>query len=307
MESSSNGPRLRRHVPFAESSSSSCCPSKISSTSFSSNEEEQQQQSTVTTTKSTTTKNTNSIPRWRYQSWNILLPRMILALLTVVMVCLLVILVGAHVERRFMDRNYKTVSTLELYTMEDDVCVLVEKHDDNVGVLFETRKASEVVGQQLLKSRVAHCGACGSCSTLQDMQINAQTTRTLTDSATWCSTKGFLYSLFLTRGIEYYKTVARECLQQTVGFTPACLECWVDDMACSIKSCVFTCLKSLYVLREPKNNIKDGSLNKCLECDEKICGPAFVTCAGVNRRRQGIVSDIGRDEHHELCQLVQTN
>jgi hypothetical protein len=67
---------------------------------------------------------------------------------------------------------------------------------------------------------------------------------------------------------------------------------------------MFTCLKSMYLLREAKNQ-KDGSLNKCLECDENICGPAFVQCAGANRRRQGIRSDIRREDDKELCRLVQ--
>jgi hypothetical protein len=104
--------------------------------------------------------------------------------------------------------------------------------------------------------------------------------------------------------MDYYRTVARECLEQTVGFTPDCQECWLDDMECSIKSCIFSCLKSMYLLREPKNQ-KDGSLNKCLECDEKICGPAFLQCAGANRRRLGIQSDIRREDDKELCRLVQ--
>ena len=35
--------------------------------------------------------------------------------------------------------------------------------------------------------------------------------------------------------------------------------------------------------------------------DEERCGPAFLACAGANRRRAGIVSDIQRDDR-ELCQ-----
>jgi hypothetical protein len=45
-------------------------------------------------------------------------------------------------------------------------------------------------------------------------------------------------------------------------------------------------------------------LNRCTNCDEKRCGPAFVKCAGANRRRSGIVSDIDRDLDQEVCQSV---
>ena len=37
-----------------------------------------------------------------------------------------------------------------------------------------------------------------------------------------------------------------------------------------------------------------GGLNNCLLCDERICGPAYLACAGANRRTSGLVSDIGR-------------
>ena len=40
---------------------------------------------------------------------------------------------------------------------------------------------------------------------------------------------------------------------------------------------------------------KDGKLNACLQCDEDMCGPAFKKCAGANRRRSCIPSDIMRD------------
>ena len=47
-------------------------------------------------------------------------------------------------------------------------------------------------------------------------------------------------------------------------------------------------------------------LNECLECDEKLCGPNFLHCAGANRRRLGIVSDIARDDD-EQCSRAMFN
>ena len=40
----------------------------------------------------------------------------------------------------------------------------------------------------------------------------------------------------------------------------------------------------------------EGKLNSCLQCDEDKCGPAFKKCAGANRRRSCIASDIFRDK-----------
>eukprot|EP00568_Trieres_chinensis_P013878 CAMPEP_0183319988 /NCGR_PEP_ID=MMETSP0160_2-20130417/65104_1 /TAXON_ID=2839 ORGANISM="Odontella Sinensis, Strain Grunow 1884" /NCGR_SAMPLE_ID=MMETSP0160_2 /ASSEMBLY_ACC=CAM_ASM_000250 /LENGTH=142 /DNA_ID=CAMNT_0025486589 /DNA_START=101 /DNA_END=529 /DNA_ORIENTATION=- len=131
----------------------------------------------------------------------------------------------------------------------------------------------------------------------------ARTTQTLTDAAAWCSTKGVIASLYLWRGMDVYRNVATECMRESVGFTHACQQCWIEDMLCSIQSCVNTCVKSFYIIGEPKNR-EDGSLGICLECDEKICGPDFLSCSGANRRRQGIQSDIGRNDDKEICQTV---
>jgi hypothetical protein len=75
-------------------------------------------------------------------------------------------------------------------------------------------------------------------------------------------------------------------------------------MVTNIEHCAFTCIKSFYILREPKNK-PDCSLNKCLECDEKICDPDFLNCSGANQRCQGIQSDILREDDKEVCRVVQ--
>jgi hypothetical protein len=69
-----------------------------------------------------------------------------------------------------------------------------------------------------------------------------------------------------------------------------------------MKKCVFTCVKML--IFGGSNNDDSGELNDCLKCDERRCGPAYIECAGANRRRSGIVSDIGRDEGAEVCAAV---
>jgi hypothetical protein len=46
-----------------------------------------------------------------------------------------------------------------------------------------------------------------------------------------------------------------------------------------------------------------GRLNQCLQCDEKMSGPGFVTCSGVACRRLGIESEIERNPE-EQCPVV---
>ena len=71
---------------------------------------------------------------------------------------------------------------------------------------------------------------------------------------------------------------------------------------CDLRRCVFSCLLYRMGLGGSTNQgDKEGELSDCLRCDEKLCGPPFVTCAGANRRRAGITSDIGRKDAVELC------
>ena len=52
------------------------------------------------------------------------------------------------------------------------------------------------------------------------------------------------------------------------------------------------------------NSWNSEPLDPCIACDEKLCGPAFLECAGANRRRAGVISDIERDLQNEVCQKV---
>ena len=128
---------------------------------------------------------------------------------------------------------------------------------------------------------VVHAGACGACSDAADVEILRRTRETLTMTARSC---GMRY-LFLGRA------AAARCMREQVGFSPDCDDCWLDDMACAITDCMTTCLLSR--LKAEPNNV-EGVLNPCLACDETNCGPEFIRCAGANRRRAGIVSDIER-------------
>ena len=143
-------------------------------------------------------------------------------------------------------------------------------------------------------SFVAHCGDCGQCSNPHDINIYDQTKNTLFKQAVDCSKVAFFRG---SRG-------ANECLDDHVGLTRGCRLCWTANIMCDIRNCLFVCF---WHAMFSKTQAGDGTqeLNRCTYCDEKRCGAAFVECAGANRRRSGILSDIERDAELEVCKEVR--
>jgi len=147
-------------------------------------------------------------------------------------------------------------------------------------------------------NQVAHCGNCGECSTVQDIFIINKTSGTLTDTTTFCAKQ--VMNIFAGGG---GRAAVVSCIEEKVGFTPACGNCWVDNVMCDYKYCLMTCIRSVFFYGESNNKGSD-TLNDCLNCDEVMCGPEFILCAGANRRRAGIITDIDRDEDNEVCEKV---
>ncbi|CAM9848493.1 unnamed protein product [Phaeothamnion confervicola] len=133
-----------------------------------------------------------------------------------------------------------------------------------------------------------HCGNCGKCSNRDDIDIYERTKDTLTYTTTRCA-----YA-YLVLG----RWAAAACMRRSVGFTDSCNECWLDNIECDMRECLWICLK--HTLAGSANNLEGEELNACLACDEEQCGPVFIQCAGANRRRSGIISDIGRP-NEQVC------
>ena len=130
---------------------------------------------------------------------------------------------------------------------------------------------------------VMHCGACGACSTYHDIELYKITKENLTAVSRSCAWKSV-----------FSKSKARKCMDEKVGFTSKCMDCWMENILCDRKHCLAVCLESM--LKNESYVDEHGNLNKCLQCDEDKCGPAFKKCAGANRRRSCIASDIFRDQ-----------
>ena len=208
--------------------------------------------------------------------------------LTAVMLMLITVAIGLAVEE---DAVRRAPGTLAFYAV-DEVCAEppTSPRGGRVRAWVTFDNASEA--HAAVGHSVRHCGPCGGCSTPQDLQVYNETAQTLTKTATRCALRAFAGG---------GGAVAR-CYDELVGFSSTCTPCWVENVLCDQRRCLFTCLWGL--LRGEPNNRDADQLSPCLQCDEKLCGPAFITCAGANRRRAGVTTDIGRRDAQELCGVV---
>lgn len=124
-------------------------------------------------------------------------------------------------------------------------------------------------------------------------------------------TTGNLTAAVRSCGLRWGAARQRACLEG-LGLTPGCAVCFWQNIECDRRNCLTPCLaallashaRRLWALVLSRRGVEPAqeslTSNRCLACDEARCGPAFMECAGANRRRAGIVSDIARDEA-ELC------
>ena len=178
-------------------------------------------------------------------------------------------------------KNQTDTSLLEINKILADrevVCAIHYTSEDLLDyilVQFPTRAAAEELG-----FIVTHQGPCGACSTLKDLSIYLS--HDLTNQARSCG-----FWSFLTKR----RTV--KCLEK-IGFTRQCALVWYYNIINTKEKCFRVCMKSWF--KGEKNNKEDGSLNKCLQCDEDESGPLFKYYSGRTRRNSGIKSEIGRDD-----------
>mgnify|MGYP006196557855 CR=1 FL=1 len=193
--------------------------------------------------------------------------------------------VGSSLEKRAFLR---APSTMSLYNTSD---VCAKRNNTSVpNIDFSTFPLSQDAHDD--DYNVAFCGQCGYCSNPIDIGIQTETVKTLTTTSKKCAL------MSLTGGLK----AVHKCLEKNVGFTKPCEDCWVENIKCTKTHCKFTCLLNEITGRGRGTNKVDGSLNDCLQCDERMCGPQFLKCSGSNRRRLGLPSDIGRVRENELCQ-----
>ncbi|MBM3956774.1 MAG: hypothetical protein FJ313_01815 [Gemmatimonadetes bacterium] len=119
---------------------------------------------------------------------------------------------------------------------------------------------------------VTHSGACGACSSLQDLAVYLGDPD-LGEPVRRCAL------LALTQGDQ----ATLDCIT-ALGFSPPCAQIWAFNSAHTRGACLDVCLAAL---GDPYH-LPDGRLNPCLACDEEESGPLFKAVAGRIRRNSGI-------------------
>lgn len=132
---------------------------------------------------------------------------------------------------------------------------------------------------------LTHHGACGTCSSLQDLAVYARLD--LTRMAADCARRLTL--------------AGRTSCMQAIGFSDTCAQTWAYNAGHSRRYCTRLCLadggwRTLISGAGPATNLPDGRLSACLQCDERISGPGFQYSAGRTRRNSGITAEIQRPD-----------
>ncbi len=124
---------------------------------------------------------------------------------------------------------------------------------------------------------VTHYGACGTCSTLQDLAVYLE--------------KPDLTAPVRRCGMMWEESSSLACLQ-ALGFSAPCAQTWLYNVINTRRHCFGVCMWSWVEDEAPTR--ADGRLNDCLQCDEDLSGPVFKITAGRTRRNSGIRSSIPR-------------
>ncbi len=158
-----------------------------------------------------------------------------------------------------------------------EVCGMVVQ--DAIAKTYTLQTFDSVADAHAAGAQVTHGGACGTCSSLQDLAVYIDTPD-LTTPVRSCAMR----SVFGLNGAN------KRCLENKVGFTEACSETWYYNTLNTRKECLKTCLSSM---KDPFLD-EDGSLNACIQCDEDQSGPVFKAVSGRTRRNSGLPSSLCR-------------
>ena len=125
---------------------------------------------------------------------------------------------------------------------------------------------------------VTHRGACGLCSSLQDLAVYVETP----DLATPVRECGLLS---FREGPE----AQMACLLD-IGFSEPCADIWFHNTNHTREVCAEPCLRLL----EAPYHDETGAPNECIQCDEDLSGPVFKAVAGRTRRSSGLPTALCR-------------
>jgi len=163
--------------------------------------------------------------------------------------------------------------------------------------MYRLITVEETVEEALEKGMaVTHSGACGACSSLQDLVVY-MTKPDLAEIGTKCGARGLTN---FTRGVQCFRDQ---------GFTHSCAFTWMANAQFTKETCGPECIT--HTLLELPNNLPPPTcyLAECIECDEQSSGPLFQLFSGRTRRSSGLLSGIARNcssisnaiQHEDPC------
>ena len=125
---------------------------------------------------------------------------------------------------------------------------------------------------------MTHTGACGACSSLQDLAVYIEETD-LTKPVRLCG----------VRNIAGTVEDIADCIE-AIGFTDACAEVWAYNTLNTRERCFDECVQAV----DQPYLLEDGTPNDCISCDEEKSGPVFKAVSGRTRRNSGLPSALCR-------------
>lgn len=128
-------------------------------------------------------------------------------------------------------------------------------------------------------STVTHMGACGVCSSTQDLAALIRIPDMVTSSKK-CIKKGGM-----VRGDNSFA-----CFRN-MGFSEHCAFLWHEYARATMRDCFFECLSS-DLGDQYFNDPETCSLNKCLQCQKEKTEPIFERVAGRTYARSGLLSSL---------------
>jgi hypothetical protein len=162
-------------------------------------------------------------------------------------------------------------------TSQTSVCAILYKENKKS---YETKSYLNKDAAKRDNAIITHFGPCGTCSSLQDLAVYLEKPD-LTKPGKKCAM------------LSWLKSASILCFKK-IGFSEPCAHTWFYNARNTAKKCFWTCMGSFLI--NEASNLPDGSLNKCLQCDETESGPLFKQSAGRTRRNSGLISSIKRSD-----------
>ncbi len=225
--------------------------------------------------------------------WKVLCWVKIIVLIMTYLICLyfVAVSIGATKQIAATRKNLPYVQeVLYNHMNEGEVCAFDNRGPESNITTFPNKEAAHEAG-----FLVVHCGACGACSSWENLIIQHTTRSTMAALANECAKK----SLF-GGGDD----ALHQCLMdEEIGFSEECALCWMEDILCTKDHCAFIFLQAQMINNVGNFAVGENDITSA-SCEEAHCEVGqFVPCSGATRRRMNIVSSIARPGEQQ-CAIV---